>query len=141
MELSLNTATVRKQWNLAQMIDGCARHGIRGISPWRDQVEQMGLQQAKKSIREKDLVVTDDARLLEPASDLGRAHAAFDGEYAAVGQGSRTFEGGLGVEDGSAGKAAHNQKNGGERHQHAGKGSAPRLGPPLISHESTLSFN
>jgi sugar phosphate isomerase/epimerase len=58
MELSLNTATVKKQWNLAQIIDGCARHGIRGISPWRDQVAQMGLSQAKKSIREKDLVVT-----------------------------------------------------------------------------------
>ena len=58
MELSLNTATVRKQWNLAQMIDGCARHGIRGISPWRDQVAQMGLSQARKSIKENDLVVT-----------------------------------------------------------------------------------
>jgi sugar phosphate isomerase/epimerase len=58
LELSLNTATVRKQWNLAQIIDGCARHGIRGISPWRDQVAQMGLSQARKSIREKNLVVT-----------------------------------------------------------------------------------
>ncbi len=58
MELSLNTATVRKQWNLAQIIDGCARHGIRGISPWRDQLAQMGLREAKKSIREKNLVVT-----------------------------------------------------------------------------------
>jgi sugar phosphate isomerase/epimerase len=58
MELSLNTATVRKQWNLAQIIDGCARHGIRGISPWRDQVAQMGLSEARRSIKEKDLVVT-----------------------------------------------------------------------------------
>jgi sugar phosphate isomerase/epimerase len=58
MELSLNTATVRKRWNLAQMIDGCARHGIRGIAPWRDQVAQMGLPQAKKSIRAENLVVT-----------------------------------------------------------------------------------
>src|SRR5687767_15592629 len=58
MELSLNTATVRKQWNLAQIIDACARHGIRGISPWRDQVAQMGLSEARRSIREKDLVVT-----------------------------------------------------------------------------------
>jgi len=86
MELSLNTATVRKQWNLAQMIDGCARHGIRGIAPWRDQVEQMGLQQAKKSIREKNLVVTglcrggfftakdwrdDNRRAIEEAHELG----------------------------------------------------------------------
>ena len=58
MELSLNTATVRKQWNLAQMIDGCARHGIRGISPWRDQVAQMGLSAACKSIKANDLTVT-----------------------------------------------------------------------------------
>ena len=34
--LSLNTATVGKQWNLRQMIEACARHGVRGISPWRD---------------------------------------------------------------------------------------------------------
>jgi sugar phosphate isomerase/epimerase len=58
VRLSLNTATVKKQWNLAQIIDGCARHGISGISPWRDQVAQMGLSQAKKSIREKNLTVT-----------------------------------------------------------------------------------
>ena len=86
MELSLNTATVRKQWNLAQMIDGCARHGIRGISPWRDQVAQMGLQAAKKSIREKSLLVTglcrggfftardwrdDNLRAIDEAHELG----------------------------------------------------------------------
>jgi sugar phosphate isomerase/epimerase len=86
MELSLNTATVRKQWNLAQMIDGCARHGIRGISPWRDQVAQMGLPQARKSIREKNLTVTglcrggfftakdwkdDNLRAVEEAHELG----------------------------------------------------------------------
>jgi sugar phosphate isomerase/epimerase len=86
MELSLNTATVRKQWNLAQMIDGCARHGIRGISPWRDQVAQMGLKAAKKSIQEKNLVVTglcrggfftakdwrdDNRRAIEEAHELG----------------------------------------------------------------------
>jgi sugar phosphate isomerase/epimerase len=86
MELSLNTATVRKQWNLAQIIDGCARQQIRGISPWRDQVAQMGLSQAKKSIRENDLVVTglcrggfftakdwrdDNRRAIEEAHELG----------------------------------------------------------------------
>ena len=86
MQLSLNTATVRKQWNLAQIIDGCARHGIGGISPWRDQVAQMGLQQARKSIRENNLVVTglcrggfftakdwrdDNRRAIEEAHELG----------------------------------------------------------------------
>ncbi|MEP7329965.1 MAG: sugar phosphate isomerase/epimerase, partial [Betaproteobacteria bacterium] len=36
--LSLNTATVRAPWKLPDIIAGCVRHGIRGISPWRDQV-------------------------------------------------------------------------------------------------------
>ena len=58
MKLSLNTATVKKQWNLAQMIEGCARHGIRGISPWRDQVAEMGLSQAMKAIKSHGLTVT-----------------------------------------------------------------------------------
>jgi sugar phosphate isomerase/epimerase len=86
VELSLNTATVRKQWNLAQIIEGCARHGIRGISPWRDQVAQMGLPRAKQSIRENNLVVTglcrggffaekdwrsDNLRAIEEAHELG----------------------------------------------------------------------
>jgi sugar phosphate isomerase/epimerase len=58
VNLSLNTATVKKQWNLAQIIDGCARHGIRGISPWRDQVAAMGLNNAVSSIKENGLTVT-----------------------------------------------------------------------------------
>ena len=62
MKLSLNTATVKKRWNLAQMIDGCVRHGIEGISPWRDQIAQMGLSQASKSIRQAGLTVTGVCR-------------------------------------------------------------------------------
>ena len=58
MRLSLNTATVRKQWNLAQIIDGCAHHEIRGISPWRDQVAALGLQKTKTLIHEHGLTVT-----------------------------------------------------------------------------------
>ena len=58
MKLSLNTATIRKQWTLAQAIDGCARHGIGGISPWRDQVAAMGLNEAASSIKRNGLTVT-----------------------------------------------------------------------------------
>jgi sugar phosphate isomerase/epimerase len=86
MQLSLNTATVRKQWNLAQIIDGCARHGIRGISPWRDQVAAMGLKNASSSIKQNGLAVTglcrggfftakdwrdDNRRAIEEAHELG----------------------------------------------------------------------
>ena len=81
MKLALNTATVRKQWNLAQIIDGCVRHGIEGISPWRDQIAQMGLSQARKSIKDNGLTVTGvcrggffgekDWKSRQPARDRG----------------------------------------------------------------------
>jgi sugar phosphate isomerase/epimerase len=86
MELSLNTATVRKQWNLAQIIEGCARHGIRGISPWRDQVAALGLQKTGTLLKEHGLTVTglcrggffaeknwkdDNLRAIEEAHVLG----------------------------------------------------------------------
>ena len=38
-KISLNTATVRVKWDLHEAIEGCLRHGIAGIAPWRDQVE------------------------------------------------------------------------------------------------------
>ena len=40
--LSLNTVTVKERWGLAECIEGCARHGIPGISPWRDVLAAMG---------------------------------------------------------------------------------------------------
>lgn len=56
--LSLNTATVRVQWTLAQCIDGCARHGIGGISPWRDKLHEMGVEAAARAIRAAGLRVS-----------------------------------------------------------------------------------
>lgn len=60
--LSINTATVRQKWDLAQIIDGCARHEIRGISPWRDQVKALGLKETARAIRANELVVTGYCR-------------------------------------------------------------------------------
>ncbi len=56
--LSLNTATTRGKWRLAQAIEGCARHGIRGIAPWRDLLHDMGLARAARAIRAHGLTVT-----------------------------------------------------------------------------------
>jgi len=56
--LSLNTATTRKRWGLTQAIDGCARHGIRGIAPWRDLLHAMGVEAAARAIRSNGLTVT-----------------------------------------------------------------------------------
>lgn len=56
--LALNLVTTRSSWTLAQAIEACARHGIRGIAPWRDQVHAMGLKNASASIRSHGLAVT-----------------------------------------------------------------------------------
>jgi sugar phosphate isomerase/epimerase len=78
--LALNTATVRKQWELPQMIEGCVRHGIPGITPWRDQVARMGLHRAAAMIRDAGLAVAGLCRGgFFPASDgEGRRRAIAD---------------------------------------------------------------
>ncbi len=53
--LSLNTATVRKQGDLVQIVNACARHGIRAIDPWRDQVAAIGLDRAVRIVRDAGL--------------------------------------------------------------------------------------
>ena len=85
-KLSLNTATTREKWGLAQAIEGCARHGIGGIAPWRDQLAAMGVKEAVRAIRAHGLTVTglcrggfftakgwrdDNRRAIEEAHELG----------------------------------------------------------------------
>ena len=81
---SLNTATVRAQWTLAQIIDGCTRHGIRMISPWRDQVAKDGLKATAVRVRDAELVLSGYCRGgMFPAPDAsGRAAAADDNRRA-----------------------------------------------------------
>jgi sugar phosphate isomerase/epimerase len=81
--LSLNTATVRKQGDLVTIIEACARHGIRAIDPWRDQVAAVGLDRAVRAVRDADLELSgycrggmftsDAARRLEVRDDNRRA--------------------------------------------------------------------
>src|SRR5258708_30285082 len=56
--LSVNTATIRAQWDLRQAIEGVARAGIPGIAPWRDQLQAMGVAAAAAAIRAHRLAVT-----------------------------------------------------------------------------------
>jgi sugar phosphate isomerase/epimerase len=53
--LSINTATLRRQGDLLAIIDACARHGIRAIDPWRDQVAEVGLHRAVRAVRDAGL--------------------------------------------------------------------------------------
>lgn len=55
--LSLNTVTLRN-WTLRECIEGCARHGIRGISPWRDRLAEYGVAQAARHVRDAGLRVS-----------------------------------------------------------------------------------
>lgn len=83
-ELSLNTVTVRDRWTLAQAIEGCARHGVPGISPWRDKVAEMGLSQAARAIRDAGLTVTGLCRggMFPAADEAGRKAAIEDNRRA-----------------------------------------------------------
>src|SRR2546430_3749780 len=60
--VSLNTATVRKQGDLTEIIEACARHGIRAIDPWRDQVASVGLDRAVRAVRDAGLELTGYCR-------------------------------------------------------------------------------
>jgi sugar phosphate isomerase/epimerase len=60
--LSLNTATVRKQGSLVEIIEACARHGIRAIDPWRDQVASVGLDRAVRAVRDAGLELSGYCR-------------------------------------------------------------------------------
>lgn len=56
--LSLNSATIRKQWKLEKIIDGCARFEFGAISPWRDQIKEFGLNKTVRLIKEANLRVS-----------------------------------------------------------------------------------
>src|ERR1035437_6539020 len=83
--LSLNTATVREKWSLRQMIEGCARHGIRGIAPWRDKLAELGVKEAAKIIRAHGLTVTGLCRGgMFPAADRQGRRAAIEDNLRAI---------------------------------------------------------
>jgi sugar phosphate isomerase/epimerase len=60
--ISLNFATTRAQWGFAEAVDGCLRAGITAISPWRDQIQAIGLNEAARIVRENKLQVTGVCR-------------------------------------------------------------------------------
>jgi sugar phosphate isomerase/epimerase len=45
-----------------QIIEACARHGIRAIDPWRDQVANVGLERAVRAVRDAGLELSGYCR-------------------------------------------------------------------------------
>ncbi len=83
--LSLNTATVKEQWSLLQCIEGCQRHGIPSIGPWRDKVHECGVERAAQAIRAAGLHVSGLCRGgMFTAPDAAGRQVALDDNRLAV---------------------------------------------------------
>lgn len=87
--LSINTATIRRQRGqevaLDRIIDQCARHDIRAISPWRDQVAAVGLARIGAQLRALGMVLSGYCRGgFYPAADAAGLLAALDDNRRAV---------------------------------------------------------
>ncbi|MGA8888923.1 MAG: sugar phosphate isomerase/epimerase family protein [Pseudolabrys sp.] len=81
--LSLNTATVRKQGSLLDIIDACARNGIRAIDPWRDQVAAIGLDRAVRAVKDAQIELSGYCRGgMFPADPAHRSQARDDNRRA-----------------------------------------------------------
>lgn len=82
--LAINSATV-KAWSLEQLVEGCARAGIKAIAPWRDIVQAAGVDKAGRLIRRHGLTVTCLCRGgMFPAADAAGRRAALDDNRRAV---------------------------------------------------------
>lgn len=81
--LSLNTATVRRQGDLAAIIAACAQAQIRAISPWRDQVAAIGLDRTVRLVKDTGLVLSGYCRGgMFPADPSRRAEVMDDNRRA-----------------------------------------------------------
>jgi sugar phosphate isomerase/epimerase len=62
LDLSLNLATVRAQWELPQAVEAAARHGFAGVAPWREMVQEIGVAEAARIFKANGLRVTGYCR-------------------------------------------------------------------------------
>jgi sugar phosphate isomerase/epimerase len=84
-EVSLNLATVRKQWALRDAVEAAARHGFAGVAPWREMVQEFGIAESARLFRDSGLRVTGYCRAgLFPAEDAAGRQAAIDDNMRAI---------------------------------------------------------
>ncbi|HSV53605.1 MAG TPA: sugar phosphate isomerase/epimerase family protein [Burkholderiaceae bacterium] len=87
--LSINTATIRRQRGvdmpLPDIIEACAKRGIRAISPWRDQVAAAGLDTVSRLVKSHGLELSGYCRGgMFPAMDASGLKVARDDNRRAV---------------------------------------------------------
>ena len=84
-KLSINTATLRGRYRLDQICEGVARAGIPAVSPWRDQIADLGLAETAALIRDLGLKVSGVCRGgMFPALTEAGLQAAHDDNRRAV---------------------------------------------------------
>jgi sugar phosphate isomerase/epimerase len=84
-DLSINLATVRPQYTMAQAVDACLAQGITAIAPWRDQVQATGLKEAASIVRTNNMRVTGLCRGgMFPAADKAGLAVAIDDNKRAI---------------------------------------------------------
>jgi sugar phosphate isomerase/epimerase len=81
--LSINTATLRRSRGvdlpLTDILELCARHGVRAVSPWRDQVAAVGLDTVARLVRTLGLELSGYCRGgMFTATDAAGLRAADD---------------------------------------------------------------
>lgn len=90
--MSVNGATVRRQWRLDRIIDECAKRGIPAISPWRDQVAEVGLQHVARRLRDAGMRLSGYCRGgFYTAEDTAGRRAALDDNRRAIDE-ARTLD-------------------------------------------------
>jgi sugar phosphate isomerase/epimerase len=83
--LSINLATVSRQFGFAAAVDACLAQGVTAIAPWRDQVEAIGLDEAARIVKVNGLRVTGYCRGgMFPATDRNGLAAAIDDNKRAI---------------------------------------------------------
>ena len=83
--ISLNLATTRQVWGFAEAVDGCLRAGITAISPWRDQIAAIGLDEAARIVEANKLQVTGVCRGgMFPAETAAGRQANIDDNFRAI---------------------------------------------------------
>ena len=83
--LSINLATVRPQYTLAQAVDACLALGITAIAPWRDQIQAIGVKEAASIVRSNKIRVTCLCRGgMFPAADKAGLAAAIEDNKRAI---------------------------------------------------------
>ena len=84
-DLSINLATVRPQYTLAQAVDACLAQGITAIAPWRDQIQAIGVKEAASIVRSSKIRVTGLCRGgMFPAADRAGLAAAIEDNKRAI---------------------------------------------------------